>query len=102
MQIKLVVGVMRMLTASMLLGITHAAVVMVTNAMGSCVKVRPLQRCNNYYTHTFTPRCKMSVQMEPAMSVMRMLIVATLKEVSPAPVRLDTKEMDLCVKVKHS
>ena len=44
----------------------------------------------------------MSVQMEPAMSVMRMLIVATLKEATPAPVRLDTKEMDSCVKVKHS
>ena len=43
---------MRMLTASTLMGITHAAVIMVTKAMGSYVKVRPLQRCNNYYTHT--------------------------------------------------
>ena len=39
-QIKPAMPAMRKLTASSLLGITHAAVVMITKGMGSCVKVR--------------------------------------------------------------
>ena len=39
-QIKPAMPVMRMLTASILLGITHAAVTMVTKGMDSYVKVR--------------------------------------------------------------
>ena len=43
----------------------------------------------------------MSVQIKPVVGVMKMLTVAILKEASPAPVRLVTKEMDSCVKVKQ-
>ena len=39
-QIKPAMPAMRRLTASTLLGITHAAVIMVTKGMDSCVKVR--------------------------------------------------------------
>ena len=43
-QIKPAIGVTRTLTVATLTGITRAAVVMVTKAMGSYAKVRSLQK----------------------------------------------------------